>query len=111
MSAEAFKIPWAIDVCQMFQDTHRERYDDHADSEVTQGAAVRCKPAAAKGRYPSGYGEDADEPHEVSTSAMQQFVGPSFMSAEPSASRLVEEELPRYRGVRVGEMQRCDHGG
>jgi hypothetical protein len=110
MSAEAFKIPWAIDVCQMFQDTHRERYDDHADSEIAQGAAVRCKPAAAKGRYPSGYGEDAEEPHEVSTSGMQQFVGPPFMSAEPSASRLVEEELPRYRGVRVGEMQRCDHG-
>jgi hypothetical protein len=41
---------------------------------------------------------------------MQQFVGPPFMSAEPSASRLVEEELPRYSGVCVGEMQCCDHG-
>jgi hypothetical protein len=32
------------------------------------------------------------------------------MSAEPSASGLVEEKLPRYRRVHVGEMQRCDHG-
>ena len=65
MSAEAFKIPRAIDVCQMLQGTHREGYDDHADSEVAQGAAVRCKPQTSKGCYPSGYEEDAEEPKEA----------------------------------------------